>query len=365
MSRSVIKSNNSIVLAGPSPAFKQDQETGMLFAGVQNVSFGFTQQRSKINQVGSYSLVVNDINRMPDVDLSIDYLYDPFLLNEEVLELIDVSGTGNRSLYMKNLDGKDRNFYIFNASNSFDDIIQFWDDYGNSSDEVSNIDMIKFGNCYITNYSLSFSVGQIPIVSTSYKCSNIEYCYVTGNDTQIPAINLTSGNNNNAGSLDLLNIDLTSTDDFFGDFDRRSPDVSIPSDVFVYLEDLQVGGVPLSGEPSSVTSFSFNIPIDRVDLFGLGSDYPYERKTKYPLRSSLSVEMLVSGYKTGELYDMINKESLYDFKIAIKASGDSSPTGFYTDYFFNDLRLESCQHQMLVNGLASYSMNFSHEINKV
>lgn len=365
MSRVVINSHNSIVLAGNTPAYKTSDEIASLIGGVQNVSFGFTQERNKSKHLGSSSLIVNDIIRMPDVDLNIDYLYSPYLVNEEILGVSETNGINNEGFLLS--DEGDRNFYIINTKNEYEDGLDLHNSDGTFSTKINNCEIIKFGNAFMTNYSLGFSVGQLPIVSTSYKCSNIETSIINQMQEPSPAINLESGNQVGVGNLNMLYIQNELTDDILGDLDLRSPKVATPSDVFVYLQDLEIGGVPLAGEPSCVQSFSFNIPIDRVDMYGLGSDYVYGRKVKYPLTASLSVDLLVSGYATGKLNEFINgDESYYDFTIAIKTSGEYTDVEnmVFQDYHFNNLRLESSQHEMSVNDIAKYSLNFSYEIEK-
>ena len=371
MAKNVLKSNNSIVLAGPNPAFKTSTETGTLMAGVQSVSFGFTHQREKLNQVGSYTLAVDHINRMPDVDLSIDYIYTPELLNEDILNLVNITSLASGSLFMDGLDNSDRNFYIINAPDQEDDCLDKYDDSGETTYlKVAGDEVVKFGNAFLTNYSLSFAVGQIPVVSTSYKCSNIETSIVDNSYTKIPAINLNSGTTNGAGSLGLLNINLSGDGQgdgsgFFDFVDRRTPSFIPPSDIGLELENLQIGGAPLSGDVS-VQSFAFDVPINRVDLFGLGSNYPYGRKAQYPIRSSVEMQILVSGFATGQLYDSINQESYYDFNLSVENMTGyeeiSGTTERHLTYYFENMRLESCNYSMAVNDTMQYSLGFSYQV---
>src|SRR5210317_2481607 len=103
MARDILKSNNSIVIAGQRPAFTTGDRIGSDMSGaymsaVQSVSVGFSQQRQKSKQIGSKDLAINDITRMPDVDLSISYYYTPAMFNETMLWHIDANrsydGTG-------------------------------------------------------------------------------------------------------------------------------------------------------------------------------------------------------------------------------------------------------------------------------
>ena len=470
MARDILKSNNSIVIAGQRPAFTTDDRTGSDMSGaymsaVQSVGVGFSQQRQTSKQVGSKSLAVNDITRMPDVDLSISYHYTPAMLNENMLGLINDQTGSSKSDFFSGYDNQDQNFYIVNHQDQGSDMIV------NGGSEVGSLttdaEIISVGNAFLTNYSLGFSVGSLPVVSTSYKCSNIainqgvfpsflsisgqvldatagaisleplaldgitasspDYSVTTsegstfnlnympteqvwkvevsiggggsaiyessptnqlnpngitlsstdtidlGGDigevirTNItlvnpdlnienPAINLSSGNNNNVGSVNLEDAFINGFGDYTG-VNRFDPPLCSPTEVNSTLQNLQIGGAPISGD-AHLQSFSFDIPINRVDLFGLGSDYPYGRKVQYPLTSSVSVEFLVSGLATGEIANLITAESGYDFNIEVVDTGED----FTHTFSFSNLKLESSAYDMAVNDQMTYSLSFSHEI---
>jgi len=464
MARNILKSNNSIVIAGQRPAFTTGDRIGSDMSGaymsvVQSVGVGFSQQRQKSKQVGSKSLAINDITRMPDVDLSISYYYTPAMLNENMLGLINDQTGSSKSDFFSGYDNQDQNFYIVNHQDQGSDMIV------NGGSEVGSLttdaEIISVGNAFLTNYSLGFSVGSLPVVSTSYKCSNIainqegfssflsisgainsdpsglgsdisleplalagitagspdysvttsegveiQVNYIppeqiwelevdfggsppsaiyqssvtnqlnpngilfssvlagrddislTGSDLNVenPAINLSSGNNNNVGSTNLEDAFINGFGDYTG-VNRFDPPLCSPTEVNSTLQNLQIGGAPISGD-AHLQSFSFNIPINRIDLFGLGSDYPYGRKVQYPITSSVSVEFLVSGLATGEIANLITAESGYDFNIEVVDTGED----FTHTFSFSDLKLESSAYQMNVNDQMTYSLSFSHEI---
>lgn len=359
MARDILKSNNSIVIAGQRPAFTTGDRVGSDMSGaymsaVQSVSVGFSQQRQKSKQIGSKDLAINDITRMPDVDLSISYYYTPAMLNENALGLINDQTGSAKSSFFSGYDNLDQNFYIVNHPDQGSDIIS------NGSSEIENLsssaEVISIGNAFLTNYSLGFSVGSIPIVSTSYKSSNITIQNISSNEVENPAINLQSGNNNNVGSVALKDAQVYG----FGDYaslSRFDPPLCSPTEVNLTLQNLQIGGSPVSGD-SHIQSFSFNIPINRVDLFGLGSDYPYGRKVQYPITSSVNLEFLVSGLATGEIASLITNESDYNFDIEVV---DTESVYNHT-FSFSNLKLENSSYQMNVNDQMTYSLSFSREL---
>jgi hypothetical protein len=181
---------------------------------------------------------------------------------------------------------------------------------------------------------------------------------LTGSDLNVenPAINLSSGNNNNVGSTNLEDAFISGFD-YYSTVNRFNPPLCSPTDVNVTLQNLQIGGAPISGD-AHLQSFSFNIPIKRVDLFGLGSDYPYGRKIQYPITSSVSLNFLVSGFATGEISSLITSESGYDFDIQVMDTEDQ----YQNTFSFEGLKLENSSYQMGVNGNMNYSLGFSFEI---
>ena len=360
MARNILKSNNSIVIAGQRPAFTTGDRfgndmSGACMSAVQSVSVGFSQQRQKSKQIGSKVLAINDITRMPDVDLSISYYYTPAMLNENMLGLVDSNPSYDGTGFFKGYTNEDQNFYIANHPDQGSDMIENDDlSFNLSSDNISEV--ISIGNAFLTNYSLGFSIGSLPVVSTSYKCSNINTQIASSAEYEIPAINLNSGNNSNVGEVKLVDASISGFD-YYSNINRFKPPLCSPTDVNVTLQNLQVGGAPISGD-AHLQSFSFNIPINRVDLFGLGSDYPYGRKIQYPITSSVTLEFLVSGFATGEISSLITSESGYDFDIQVMDTEDQ----YQNTFSFEDLKLENFSYQMDVNENMNYSLGFSFEI---
>jgi hypothetical protein len=359
MARNILKSNNSIVIAGQRPAFTTDDRTGSDMSGaymsaVQSVGVGFSQQRQKSKQVGSKSLAVNDITRMPDVDLSISYHYTPAMLNENMLGLVDSNPSYSATGFFEGYTNEDQNFYIVNHQDQGSDMIK------NGSIDFSSlttdVEVISIGNAFLTNYSLDFSVGSPPIVSTSYKCSNVRMEKGAFDESQNPAINLQSGNNQGVGMVQLENAKVSGFD-YYSTVNRFNPPLCSPTDVNVILQNLQIGGAPIGGD-AHLQSFSFDIPINRVDLFGLGSDYPYGRKIQYPITSSVGLDFLVSGFATGEISSLITSESGYDFDVQVMDTEEQ----YQNTFSFENLKLESSSYQMDVNGNMNYSLSFSFEI---
>ena len=363
MSRLTLKSNNTLVLITPSPAFKPGTETGYVFGGVQAASFGFSMSREKGKQVGSSFYQIDDINRHPDVDLNIDYLFSPHMENEYLMGFNFLEEGGYEPIGL--LDGikdKSYNFYFYNHPDQGEDGIEYFKSSDLSTPNSGEI--IAFGNAYLTEYGFSLSNGSVPTVKTKYKCSNTEASIYSGMINS-PAINLNEGNNIGAGKLNLEETFISGSR-LLREIDRTNPNLHSPvCGLDLYLEDIQVGGQNIVNEKHILQNFSVTIPINRVDLYGMGSNYPYDRKLKYPINGNISISSRVSKYEGGFISGLLASEKDYSFSLRAL---DSNGSSYAIKYFFDGVKLESMNHQMEVNDEIAYSASFSfncYDINEL
>lgn len=352
MARITLNSPNTAVFIGDSPAFKTTNETGTLFAGVQNASFSLPQSRQTQKQIGSCDYAVDDLVRHPDIDLSISYLFSPTLANENLLGLnaynLKGESVSESGSFVSGLSDRSYNFYFYNhPEEGFDSI-----EYITSEDITApnNGELICFGNAHLTDYSLSFANRALPVVSASFKCSNMKAEFYDGAISS-PAINLASGNNLGVGDFDLSGVNTTS--EF--EVDLTDPILSNPGDLAISLENLQVGGQLIDNSNHILQSMAIQLPVNRVDLHGLGSDYVRGRKMQCPVRGNLSIASLVSKYEAGFISGLLKNEQTYDFNII----ANSCDENVYGSFDFNNLKLETFDYGMAVNDKMQYSASFS------
>lgn len=364
MSRKILKSNGAFVLIGDSPSWKTTNETGRLLSLVQNVSFGLQNDRQKLKQVGYENYAVNHINKSPDVSLNIDYYLSPYLNNELLLNFGGESNSSS-SILSEGLVNSNNNFYVIIDNTDGQDAIQEARKKSPQTINFSGYDVISFGNCYLTNYSLSFSLGSIPIVSTSYSCSNMKIDDLTNNILTIPAINQQVGNSNGAGSLNLGNATYPILSGYLFEVSTdnlnisKLPVASHRNSSFA-LQNLQCGGVSLSSSSNPILQ-NLNISLDftRTNLYGLGSNYVFDRKLEFPINATIDLQALVSSVSSGFISGMLNNESDYDFDIAFSNPTNIKATGFYK---FKNAKLENFNYSMQVNDVMNFSASFSVEI---
>ena len=359
MSKIRLNSNNSLVIIGKSPSFKDYNETGDLFGGVTNSSFSVSLERETLGAVGSKELSVNNINKQPNIDLSIDYLYNPLLVNELSMGLSIATGVNFKATgLISSLSENSYNFYFYNHPKEGQDAIQYF----KSSDLLTpnSGEIFSFGNAYLKSYGISFENSSVPKVTTTYSCSNMQGDVYSGN-IKSPAINLKSGNANNVGSLVVSGTNLSGySSDYQKYLDFTNPDINAPGCGFSFdLANIQIGGQNLEGADHRIKSMSLNIPITRVDLEGLGSDYIYGRKIQFPLRGTLNIESDVSNYQTGFISGLLAEEKDYSFSLIAK----NIDADYASVIRFKKVLLESFSYSMPVNEVMKYSSSFSFPIN--
>jgi hypothetical protein len=121
------------------------------------------------------------------------------------------------------------------------------------------------------------------------------------------------------------------------------------------LDDLQVGGIKL--EPYNkplLQSLSIDIDLSRNDLYGLGSDYVYDRKLSYPINAKIDMSVLVSGVDDGFISGILQNQQVYGFTINC-INTKNYITGSYK---FNNCRLSNFNYSMPLNDVMTFNASF-------
>ena len=352
MATNAFRSNNCFVaceeLTGID-AFYTGVTTGSIMSVIQGSSLDVSLEHITSKQLGSRHYSLDSLNRQPDVGLSLRYIPSYPYFNEGFVNLADLNSGPTDTIIsraaLSGFESASRNFYIFTRpEEGYDALTGFavGDDLNFSGYQCASV-----GNCYLTNYSLSYAVGGLPSVQADFIGCNMQYEEVTGTKVDSPAINLASGNANQVGELTLSGLrEFTSV-----------PVIMNPADTgsLITLQNLQVGGQPLAGG-HLLQSVELDLNIPRLASYGLGSDYVYDRKMILPALGSLSVSSLVSGWGSGVVSGVLGSESGYDLDLTLAAS-DKSLT-----YKIQDAKLQSYSYGMEVNDLMSFQASFQFEV---
>ena len=352
MAINAFRSNNSFIACeqlASTDAFYTGVTTGSIMSVVQNSSFSVGLEHIVSNQLGSRYYSVNSLNRQPDVGLSISYVPSYPFFNEGLVNLADLNSGPTDTIVSRaafsGLENASRNFYIFTRPEEGYNALSGFS--AGDSLNFSGYECASVGNCFLTNYSLSYAVGVLPVVEAQFVGCNMQYEDITGTKVGSPAINLASGNVNQVGELTLSGIQEFAS----------APVITNPNKTgsAVTLQNLQVGGQPL-GEGHLLQSVQLDIGVSRHAAYGLGSDYVYGRKMLLPAVGSLNVSSLVSGFESGFASGVLASESGYSLDLTLEASGKS------LTYKIEDAKLQSYDYSMDVNDLMLMNASFAFEV---
>ena len=121
------------------------------------------------------------------------------------------------------------------------------------------------------------------------------------------------------------------------------------------LDDLQVGGIKLESYNNPLLqSLSIDIDLSRNDLYGLGSNYVYDRKLSYPVNAKIDMSVLVSGVDDGFVSGILSNQQIYAFTIHC-INNKNYATGSYK---FNNCRLTNFNYSMPLNNIMTFNASF-------
>ena len=194
----------------------------------------------------------------------------------------------------------------------------------NEESQFEDYNVIGIGNAFLTNYSYQAAIGQFPSVSLSYQASNMKYdAYSSTSKPKLPSIKRGINNLFSREDIsltrDMINDDYHGLEDENVVFDNHSAQASVikPGDIKVIITKTQGGrgGAKIDGLEAAVQNLSIDVPITRQDIFGMGSNYVFDRKLKLPIIASMSIDMIVRGYEQDTVDSFLTQEDVYSFTI--------------------------------------------------
>lgn len=346
------------VLASDSPSW--NNQTGAcslkLLNRVQSSSISIETPISRAKQIGSSQFSYQRYLTYPKITTDLEYLLTDNS-NELILHLIT---NGQISPFYDLADSKkDINlFFVLSDVSEID-----FTDLGS----LSGYDVFGIGNAFLTNYSVDAAVGQLPKAKVQFDCLNMMFqnytgCNISGssviNGTQIPAIDLTGGYKSTGVYL-LTPLNFNSTN-YLSNQDVR-PSALRPGDLELELQQPLLGGIRYSGTvKANINSFSLDIPLQRKDLVGFGSNYPFDKKLIFPIVGSLSFNGIFDSGVTGSFYELFDKDYKYDFDFLFKnCDGDNK-----LKLGISNAILESESFSLSIGENMSFSSSFSFEISQ-
>ena len=288
---------------------------------VQSANYGFTVNKTDVNQYGNLSKLDSIVIESPTVNLDFSYyLLDGY--NERMLEFVTNGSTNALSGAMSpELYQAGNNYFILTLPEARDAVkgdIDL-DNRGVLEDKT----VISLGNGYLTDYSVDISVGSIPTVSCTVEGMNIR-SDVGETGLDLPSVDANDGSlisnawfqgrngecrpSNEAACTGLFSLPAaksgyTGCDDVPA---LRPGDVVLDLDNRSLLTTQVTGSSdrPLRGS-AHIQSCSISLPLGRTTLQRLGSTFGFSKAIDLPLTVTMTINALVSELKEGNLVDLL------------------------------------------------------------
>jgi len=329
------------VILTDAPAYKESGSKYKDLIRVQNMSYELTHQAIDIKAVGSDALVTrggqSPVVRAPDVSCDIGYLFTHGLNESSIGFHLKEDGSILKNFLLQNHTDDINILIVSSTKNDHEDIT-----FLQSESDFEDFNIIGVGNAFLSRYAYSASVGQFASSVVAYGGSNIQFdLYSSQNRPKLPAIKLGIDNIRSSEVLEL-------SPEKFADLDH-APDKIFDSHVFPEISAISPGtitatifkisgdrgGAILDSAHAAVQNINIDLPIPRQEIYGLGSNFIFDRKLKLPIIGSLSIDMILREYSQDQLSGFLNKTNTYDIKIDHKIH--SSINGDSGDFFADDL----------------------------
>jgi hypothetical protein len=257
---------------------------------VQESSFSFSPNTQELPQIGSEDLAARVAVAEPTVNANFTYLSNQIFTNEKKLGFTLGSGNSIFSDYTPSEPDQYNLISVIGGKTEFQELSRL--------ENLTGLDIIGFGNAYLTNYTMNAAVNSLSSISASYECSNVE-CGVFSGDSTLPSINL------NSGIKDTVQLLISDTGNSDGDFFRSDK-------ITLQLDDSSFGHKISGGH---LQNFSVSVDIPRIPLYGFGSNYPFNRVIQFPAQGSVSMSLLASDFNTGTLSEIFTNNKDHEFKV--------------------------------------------------
>lgn len=338
------------LFVGPSPASGGHYSSGnsgvnliKQIPRIQSVSFDTNVTRTDINQFGQLGALDRIILEPPTASLDFTYL----LLDGKAESLLGFAASGE-STFISGLIDKtqdEKNYFLQISKEGFDAV---------SSTTSGDNNVIALGNGFISNYSLSLAVGQLPQASVTVEASNA-VAYTGTYGKIIPAVNPEDGQR-----ITGYNFTLPVAEAYTG---ANIQSALRPGDIELSFPRTAGFGSYLSGLGSvQIQSVNIGIPLSRESINRLGSTFAFAREPQFPINSTLTVEALAADVRASSLDDILCNDTEYNLEVRLRVPNCEGTGARAVTLKFNKAKVDSTNYSMDLGGNASSSFTFSNQI---
>ena len=388
------------------------------FNRVQSVQLSVDIQRQDVQHIGSENFLVRKIVSAPSISIQMDYLMtdgyeeDCLGLNIKRPDFPFDGGTIHRNI-------KDNKSLFLAIGGEQFDLIR----YSNKEEKYKGLDIIGIGNCFITDFSISSSVGSLSVASVTMVASDLTYeCEGSHTWTEIleelsallrqgsPHSDTTEGSQDLSDEgpdfvtfQDETKIFLQNTYQTGESTGVRNPSLNLPNrgslndidgiifdpkmynsivsaippgGITLKVSNINVGGPIINGEDegdcftgdANIQSFDVSIPFAREDLAGFQSMHVYGRKMKYPQLGKISISLLSSAFKNGRLSDIFCQDNFYQIEINFdnqcNFSCNAAPKNSFMKLVITNAKLDGYSMSKSVSSIGTVDCSFSFGVSR-
>jgi hypothetical protein len=313
-------------------------ETINQLSRVQSFDEDFTRNLTDVNQFGNLAAIDRIEVENPDVTASFSY-YLTNGDNERSIGLT-VSPTGTIKANLRScVSGiltdrtvQEKNYYLLITEEGFDA----------AGYDKTTSGVIGIGNGFLSSYSVSAAVGDIPTADVEIEGLNVRvYGNLSTNEVEtspgvtgtglgvVPAVNPVDGLNL-TGSFFVLPQAESVTGVYI-------PNALQPGDISFALGSNDVIG--FNGADLKVQDFTLSFDLARTPLQKIGNRFAFSREIDFPVTATLEVNAEVGDLEDGNLAELICSESEKEFTILMKEPGCGANRPTALAYVFKGAKL--------------------------
>jgi hypothetical protein len=315
-------------------------------ARVQSFDEDFSRNFTDINQFGNLAAIDRIETEAPTVNASLSY-YLTNGYNEKALGLSVLgSGQSGETSCLSGLLTKvsdEKNYYLLIA------------DEGNDAAGYTNATsgVIGVGNAFMTSYSATAAIGDIPTATVDLEALNIRVysSVVTGQSS--PAVNAVDGTMLTSGRFTLPRAaSLTGS---------SIPNALQPGDITLTFPT-NTGIIGFSTDDLKVQDFTISFELARTPLQKLGNRFAFSREIDFPVTASLEINANVGDLRSGNLADLLCSNPNHDFTISMAQPGCGATKPAALIYSVKGAKLVSQSFTSSIGDNASLSATFEVQI---
>lgn len=291
----------------------------------QDASFTINTQsnRASIAEIGNKRRVAASYQLVPEPEFSFSYFASNFFIEEGFGFYKTTNGDTNTLDFTDNNqpfsgDAEFNVYFLVSEDEGSDLVSDRPQTAGENAGGLSGYYSVGFGNCQITSFDLSASVGELPVASVNGRGahSSVERL-VTGSVT-LPSVNLSSGHRDGVSS------GVIQYESFE---DRTGLGVIRPGGISLNINaPWEIGGPDL--DSLCVQDVGLSVDLSRKSLFGFGKHFLQGRELGYPINGKLSINSVVSDFDSGNLSGLISGLAISDGStVSITMSTIDNKTG--------------------------------------